>query len=407
MDYWFAEQQARLRHLPATKRYLYQTIGWTSRCLGILGARGTGKTTLMLQHINEHYPASEKALYISLDHPRFQALSLYDFGKEFFAYGGRLLLLDEVHKFAGWAGHVKTLYDACPELQIVFSGSSILQMHDQNADLSRRAVIHYLHGMSFREYLLLKHQQTFPVLSLNDITENHQAHTRKICDRIKPLAHFINYLRIGYYPFFLEGEDVYGLKLTNVINQVLETDLPVAGGVDIRQIAKLKKLIAFLAVNVPSMVNIQKLSSMTEISRPKIYSYLERLHQARLLNLVRQSGSGYKMLSKPDKIYLENPNLAHALSETVNPGTIRETFFLNQIHNALMPHPASPEIAVHTSDYGDFSIIVQDKAYVFEIGGKTKTGKQIRGIDNAYIAADGIESGFGRKIPLWIFGFLY
>lgn len=403
-EYWFAEQEARLRNLPATKRYLYGKIDWSARCLGILGARGTGKTTIMLQRLLESEPGGERALYVSVDHPRFQTFSLYDFGRNFHAYGGRVLVLDEVHKYPNWAGHIKTLYDSCPELQIIFSGSSVLQMQEQDADLSRRAVMYCLHGLSFREFLLFELAESFPALTLENVLQEHASHTREINNRIQPLQHFRNYLQYGYYPFFLEGKDVYSIKLGNVINHVLETDLPQARHIDLRQIGKLKKLLSFLALSAPSRVNIQKLSASTEISRPKVYEYLESLHQARLLNLVRGGKGGYKIISKPDKIYLENPNLARALTEQIHTGTLRETFFVNQLRNACSLRPADSRHTLRTADSGDFLV---NETFTFEIGGKNKGTAQIKGIDNAFIAADEIETGFNAKIPLWLFGFLY
>ncbi|MCF8111924.1 MAG: AAA family ATPase [Desulfobacteraceae bacterium] len=405
MQYWFAEQEARLRNLPTTKRCLYAKIDWSARCLGILGARGTGKTTIMLQRLLESESGGEKALYVSVDHPRFQTFSLYDFGRNFHAYGGRVLVLDEVHKYPNWAGHIKTLYDSCPELQIIFSGSSVLQMQEQDADLSRRAVMYCLHGLSFREFLLFELGESFPALTLENVLQDHASHTREINNRVQPLEHFRNYLHYGYYPFFLEGKDVYSIKLGNVINHVLETDLPQARRIDLRQIVKLKKLLSFLALSAPSQVNIQKLSASTEISRPKVYEYLESLHQARLLNLIRGAKGGYKIISKPDKIYLENPNLACALTEEqIHTGTLRETFFVTQIRNAYALWPAEARHILRSAYNGDFLV---KEAFTFEIGGKNKTAAQIKGVDNAFIAADEIETGFKAKIPLWLFGFLY
>ncbi len=404
MDYWFSEQQARLRNIPDTQRYLYPKIDWSLPCLGILGARGTGKTTMMLQHLREYHQGSAKALYISIDHPKFQAISLYDFGREFFAYGGETLFLDEVHKYENWASHIKALYDLCPGLQIIFSGSSILQLHEQDADLSRRVVLYFLHGLSFREFLLFELGLSLPILGLEDVLQDHLEASQEISTQIRPLEHFESYLRYGYYPFFLEGKEVYGVKLANVISQVLETDLPMARHINFHQVRKLKKLVTFLAENVPSRINIQKLSSLTEISRPSVYEYLECLSQARLLNLVRHPGAGYKKLSKPDKIYLENPNLAYALSENINTGTIREAFFVNQVQNAFSHHPGIVESPIASATQGDF--LVQDK-YTFEVGGKSKGAHQVQNVSQSYVAADGIEAGFGRKIPLWLFGFLY
>lgn len=404
MESWFEEQEARLRSLPSTKRYLYEKIDWSARCLGILGARGTGKTTLMLQHLLSAYQGAGRMLYVSIDHPRFQPLSLHDFGREFHAYGGRVLILDEVHKYPEWPGHIKTLYDSCPDLKIIFSGSSALQMQDLDVDLSRRAVMYHLPGLSFREFLLFELDKHFPALTLNDILQDHAAHARKVNTSIRPLEHFHNYLRYGYYPFFLEGKDTYPLKLANVINHVLETDLPQSRRIDLRQISKLKKLLTFLALTPPAQVNIQKLSASTEISRPKIYEYLASLYQARLLNPVSKGKSGYKILSKPDKLYLENPNLAHTLTEQINTGVLRETFFVNQLLNACTHHPLESGQPLRSAERGDFLV---NGELTFEIGGKSKSDQQIRDVKNAFIAADEIEAGFASKIPLWLFGFLY
>ena len=401
MDTWFAEQQTRLRDLSEIKRYLYPGIDWSSRCIGIQGARGVGKTTMMLQYLVQEYSGSDKGLYVSVDHPKFQAKSLFEFGQDFFSYGGKTLFLDEVHKYEGWAKHIKALYDSCPGLQIIFSGSSILQINDQDADLSRRAVVYSLPGLSFRALLFFECKESFPAISLEDLLHDHVRYSQEVNLRVRPLEHFLNYLRYGYYPFFMEGRDVYPLKLARVINQVLENDLPLARYVDSRQVGKLKKLLFFLFLNVPSEVNMQKLSSQTGISRPKVYEYIESLQSARLLNLIRGGERGYKILSKPDKIYLENPNLAYALCDDVNPGTLRESFFANQIVNTFGSFPAGP---ISTASQGDFFV---KQKFVFEIGGKSKGKKQIKDLENGFVAADGIETGMGRKIPLWLFGFLY
>lgn len=404
MDFWFAEQQARLRMLPDTKRSLYEKIDWAQRCIGIVGARGTGKTTLVLQYLQEHYATSEKALYISIDHPKFQSLSLYEFGEEFFQYGGELLVLDEVHKYQDWSSHIKTLYDSYPKLKMIFSGSSLLKLQKQNADLSRRAVMYHLPGLSFREYLLFEAQEMFMPLTFQELMEQHREIATVVAKRLRPLEYFQNYLKYGYYPFFLEGKDIYRVRLQEVVNQILEGDLPYVNRVDLRQISKLKKLLYMLSVTVPSELNIQKISSATEISRPKVYEYLEYLKDARLLNMVRGVGKGYRVLTKPEKIYLENTNLTYAIADTVNIGTLRETFFVNQIHNAYSSHSAFVTNAIELSKQGDFVVNGQ---YTVEVGGKNKGVRQIQNVEHACIAADGIECGVGKKIPLWLFGFLY
>lgn len=404
MDFWFSEQQARMRFLPDTKRYLFDKIDWNQQCIGLLGARGTGKTTLLLQYIKSKFSNSDKALYISLDHPGFQTISLFESASDFFRYGGEVLILDEVHKYADWSSHVKSIYDNFPTSRLIFSGSSLLKIKEQNADLSRRAVVYYLNGLSFREYLFFSNQLSFSPVSLAELFKTHIEKAKTVTEQIRPLKCFQEYLEYGYFPFFLEGRDIYPVKLAETVNQILERDLMDVCNINVRQIAKLKKLLYMLSVSVPTKLNIQKLSSMTEISRPKIYEYLEYFKQARLINNIRETGKGHKVLSKPDKLYMENPNLSFALARTPDVGTIRESFFVNQIWNALTLNPAFLDDAIEQSENGDF--IIRGK-HIVEVGGKQKGFKQIANIKNAFVAADGVEYGTGRKIPLWLFGFLY
>jgi len=405
MEGFFAEQARLIRTVGAKKRYLYDAIDRDLRCVGILGARGTGKTTLMLQMVKEH-PAggSDRALYVSIDSPYFQAHDLFEFARTFHQQGGEVLFIDEVHKYPDWSVHIKSIYDGLPGLRVVFTGSSLLKIAKQKGDLSRRAVIYHLHGMSFREYINFTRHTAFPSFSLEDILKDHQVVAADICRDLKILRFFKQYLQSGYYPFFLEGENYYRLRLREVINHILEVDLPYISGIEIRQIAKIKKLLYMLAVTLPFAPNIVKLSEATEISRPKLYEYLEHLQDSKLLNLLRRQGRGYAILTKPDKIYLENGNLMHAIAEEMNAGTLRELFFVNQLRNAFSNHPALIDATVELTERGDFFV---KSAYTFEIGGKAKTYDQIKDISNSFIAADDIETGFGNKIPLWLFGFLY
>ncbi len=405
MEGFFAEQARLIRAVGERRRYLYDAVDRDLRCVGILGARGTGKTTLMLQMVREHSAGgSDRALYVSIDSPYFQAHDLFEFAQTFHQHGGEVLFIDEVHKYPDWSVHIKSIYDSLPGLKVFFTGSSLLKIARQKGDLSRRAVIYHLHGMSFREYINFTRHTAFSPFSLEEILKDHQALAADICRDLKILRLFKQYLRSGYYPFFLEGEDYYRLRLREVINHILEVDLPYISGIEIRQIAKIKKLLYMLAVTLPFAPNIVKLSEATEISRPKLYEYLEHLQDAKLLNLLRQRGRGYAILTKPDKIYLENGNLMHAIAEEMNAGTLRELFFVNQLRNAFSNHPALVDATVELTDRGDFWV---KSAYTFEIGGKTKTYDQTKGIKDSYIAADDIETGFGNKIPLWLFGFLY
>ncbi len=404
MENFLREQQRLIAAIRPTQRYLCTQIDWSERCIGILGARGTGKTTLMLQHVKERYGTSDKALYISVDSPFFQAHDLFAFAREFHQLGGELLLVDEIHKYQDWSQHIKAVYDSLPDLKVVFSGSSLLQIAKQKADLSRRAIVFNLHGLSLREYINFSTNSSYPAHTLEEILANHQQIATDLCREIKPLRLFRDYLQVGCYPFFLEGESFYLQKVREVINHILEVDLPFVNRVEPRQISKIKKLLYLLATGVPFVPNIAKLAEATDISRPRLYEYLERLQDARLLNLVRSQGRGYEVLTKPEKILLENSNLMYAITDKVNTGTLRELFFVNQIRNADTLHPGLVDSSVELSGRGDF--IVQSR-HTFEIGGKGKSFRQISGMDDAFVVSDDIEVGFKNKLPLWLFGFLY
>ncbi|MBE0504557.1 MAG: AAA family ATPase, partial [Desulfuromonadales bacterium] len=287
MENFLRDQQRLIEVVSPTKRYLYDRIDWNERCIGILGARGTGKTTLMLQHVREEYGASDKALYVSVDSPYFQAHDLFDFARNFHQLGGVLLLIDEIHKYPDWSLHVKAIYDSFPEMKVIFSGSSLLQITKQKADLSRRAIIFNLHGLSLREYINFTLGKEYPAYSLEELLADHPRIAGDLCKEIKPLRQFRNYLQGGYYPFFLEGESFYTFKVREVINHILEVDLPFVNRIEPRQISKIKKLLYLLATGLPFVPNIAKLAAATDISRPRLYEYLEKLQDARLLNLVR------------------------------------------------------------------------------------------------------------------------
>lgn len=404
MEHFFHEQQRLIAAVIPTKRYLYDLIDWKGRCTGILGARDTGKTTLMLQHIREAYRFGSKALYVSVDSPYFQAHNLFEFAREFHQFGGEALFLDEIHKYPDWSLHIKSIYDSLPELRIIFSGSSLLQIAKQKGDLSRRAVIYNLHGLSLREYINFTHRKEHPVYTLETILSEHQQLAGDLCRQFKPLKEFRAYLQAGYYPFFLEGEQLYKFKVREVINHILEVDLPLVNRIEPRQISKIKKLLYLLATTVPFVPNIAKLSEATDISRPRLYEYLEKLQDAKLLNLVRQQGRGYEVLTRPDKILLENSNLMYAIADEVNTGTLRELYFVNQLRNAYSIHPQLIESTVELAGSGDF--LVKGR-HTFEIGGRKKGFKQVSGVEDAFVVADDIEVGFKNKIPLWLFGFLY
>lgn len=378
------------------KRYLYHQIDWTNRLIAIKGARGVGKTTLLLQYIKEHETKDITFLYASLDDIYFTAHSLVEFAENFYKNGGKVLLLDEVHKYPGWSREIKNVYDSYPELKLVFTSSSILQIFKGYADLSRRAVTYDLLGLSFREYLEMTGVLKLSPLSLAEILDNHTSLESEITKQIRPLKHFKEFLQYGYYPYFIENVDVYHQKLMNSINLTLEYDLPSAQRIEYANIHKLKKLLYILATSVPFTPNISKLSEQIQSTRATVIQYLDHLKNAQILNLLNTDTMGNGYLTKPDKIYLQNTNIMYALApELVNTGNLRETFFYNQLnskHKLTLPKQ------------GDFSV---DKKYTFEIGGKNKTMDQINGIPDGYLAADDIEYGYRNKIPLWLFGFLY
>ncbi len=378
------------------RRYMFSKIPWQERLIGIQGFRGVGKTTLILQYIKEHYGLSDKALYVSLDNIYFSDNRLVDFVKEFVATGGEHLFLDEVHKYKNWSVELKNIYDLHKNLKITFTASSLLEILNSKADLSRRAIVYFMHGLSFREYLNFTLNKNFTVFELDELLKNHRQIANNVLKEIRPLKYFKKYLTKGYYPFFIENEDLYYGKLQSIINMVIEMELPVLKNVEPGKLDKIKQLLYIIAQSVPFKPNISKLGERIGIMRNTVVEYINHLADSKLILKLYADSKGISLLQKPDKIFLENTNLSYALAgENINKGNLRETFFLNQLLNT------------HTVSYpksGDFLV---DNQYLFEIGGKDKTDKQIHGKENAFIAADDIEYGYKNKIPLWLFGFLY
>ena len=282
--------------------------------------------------------------------------------------------------------------------------SSLLQIAQQRGDRSRRVIIYKLHGLSLREYINFVHEKDFPAYALDTLLAEHVSIASALCAQIKPLKLLRDYQQAGYYPFFLQGTALYTFKLREVINQILEVDLPLVERIEPRQISKIKKLLYLLATSGPFVPNIAKLAEATDISRPRLYEYLEKLQDAKLLNLVRSQGRGYDVLTKPDKILLENGNLMFAIANDVNTGALRELYFVNQLRNAHAMHPHVLDSTVELAGSGDFMV---NGRYSFEVGGKKKGFKQIAGLEHANVVADDLEIGFQNKLPLWLFGFLY
>jgi hypothetical protein len=392
--------QNYIRLLEATNttyfRYLYKEIDWDNRLIGITGARGTGKTTMILQHIKSIFTDRSKALYVSLDNIWFTKNSLLELADRFHSYGGTHLFIDEVHRYPNWSIEIKNIYDSYPTLNIVFTGSSILEIYKSNADLSRRAISYHLSGLSFREFLNFELKMEFSTLMLDDILTNHQNIISTITSKIKVLPEFEKYLQYGYYPFYKEGLKSYSAKLQNIVNIILENDLPSVEKIEYSTIVKIKKMLMIISSLVPFSPNLSSLSSEIESNRASTIKYLGYLQKAGLIKLLQAQGNGMSLMSKPEKIYLDNTNIIYALSDSnINKGNLRETFFANQ---CAVNHKLS------ASKHGDFLI---DDKFLFEVGGKNKGYDQIKNIENSYIAMDGIESGFGNKIPLWLFGFTY
>lgn len=379
------------------KRYLYQQISWEHRLICISGARGAGKTTLLLQHIHEQYGTNPKTvLYASLDHIWFSGHSLYDTGEQFVLNGGEVLFLDEVHKYKNWSQEIKNLYDSFPDLKIVFTGSSILEIYKGNADLSRRVVSYFLNGLSFREFLIFEKLLQIEPINLNDILEHHIEHAMAITEKIKILPQFARYLEFGFYPFYKIAKNFYTNQLIQTVNVALDTDLPAIENIDYYTIVKIKKLLYIISTLVPFTPNISQLSEQVGTSRNSLLAFIQYLDRGQIINTLEQNVEALKKLSKPEKLYLNNPNLCYAFSDgTPNVGTLRETFFCNQLKYIA---------TVNASPQTDFLI---NKKFSFEIGGKNKKQKQIVGLENSFLALDHIEVGYGNHIPLWLFGFLY
>jgi len=391
---WSFQQIQRTNTL--FKRYLYNQLDWNARLNIIVGMRGVGKTTMMLQHAREHLPFDNSVIYISIDDIYFTTNSLIDFAEEFNKRGGKYLLIDEVQKYEGWSREVKMIYDNFPEIQITVSGSSAIEILKGEGDLSRRAIINRLQGLSFREFIELKYQQPFPVWTLSEILKNPVEKAFLIATKIKPIKLFEEYIQAGYYPFAVEDERNFQQRMMQIINTIIETDIPAVNSIDYNAVLKMKKLLGIIAESVPFKPNITKLANQLSLSRETFLKYLQLLAKADIISLMYSLVKGVSALNKPEKIYLNNPNIAYLLADSnANTGNIRETFFMNQLQH------------IHNVEYpvkGDFLV---DETYTFEVGGKNKTTQQIAGIENAYVVADNIEIPVGNKIPLWMFGFLY
>ncbi len=392
--------EKHLRKINATPmhftRSIMDTIHWEARLIGIKGARGVGKTTLLLQYIKKNLPIDKATLYVSLDSIWFTENTLSALADQFVKQGGNYLFLDEVHKYPNWSQELKNIYDDYPELKIVFTASSLLEILNARADLSRRAVVYTMQGLSYREYVNLNLGLQLPKYTLSEILDQHVSIASEINKKIKPLQYFNDYLHHGYYPFFQEVPELYFYRIEEVLNLILEIELPLLRKVEVAYIAKLRQLLQIISQSVPFVHNVSKLSERIGVNRNTFVSYLYFLEEAHITRNLYKDAKGITQLQKPNKIYLENTNLQYALSpDQANIGTIRETFFLNQVS------------VHHKLEYIDESDFLVDHQYIFEIGGKSKNHKQIKNLKQSYLALDDLEYGMANKIPLWLFGFLY
>lgn len=370
------------------QRYIYQQINWKNRLIGLIGARGIGKTTLVLQHIKAHLDP-QKTLYVTTEDFYFAQHRLTHLADEFVKAGGLHLVIDEIHKYPDWSRELKLIYDYHPNLQVVFTGSSVLDIKKGSADLSRRAIVYSMQGLSFREYLHLFHKIEIPVYSLDDLLNQRVA----IPSNFRPLPYFADYLRIGYYPFSREMN--FNIRLQQVIDQTLEIDIPSYADMNVSTGRKLKQLMSIVSESVPFKPNMSKIAAMLNISRNNIADYLLYMEEAGMILQLRSKTEGVRALGKVDKIYLDNTNLMQQLgNKNQNVGNVRETFFLNQTR---VQHQ------VNTSAMADFSINDSD----FEVGGKNKGLKQIKNAPKGFVVKADIEQGYLNVIPLWQFGLLY
>ena len=378
-------------------REAMNTIPWEKQLVAIHGSRGVGKTTLMRQYIKLNYGIQAgEALYCMMDSMYFTSHSLLDLAERFHLMGGKHLFLDEVLKYPSWSKEIKEIIDLYPEMKVTFSGSSLLQILNADADLSRRVRSQDLAGLSFRECLRFYHGIELPVFKLEEILSNPDAICTRVCEACHPQPLFESYLRAGYYPFYDGDVEDYYSRIENVVNFIIDQEMTEFCGVDPANTRKLKAMLMFLCDNVPYEVNIAKLASYLELNKATVLSYLSGMKKAELLHLLYSSNVSVTKMQKPDKIYVHNPNILYALGSRENIGTVRECFFVNQLSKG------------HTVEYGktsgDFLI---DGRITVEVGGKDKSFEQIADIPDSYVFADEMEFPVGKKLPLWLAGFLY
>jgi hypothetical protein len=378
------------------ERPFAEKVEWEERLIIIKGFRGVGKTTFLLQYAHRIAKNnSHSVLYVTMDDLVFEKGSLLALADTFYVNGGEVLLLDEIHRYENWSQELKNIYDTYPTLKVVATGSSILHINEGNSDLSRRAVVYEIEGLSFREYLQIETHKRIPIITIDELLKDHVRIAMNIASELRPLEYFYQYLEIGYYPYYLQNKNTYQQKLLNIINLIIEADITLLKNIEPIKVHRIKRLLYMLSTGVPYQPNISKLSTAIEISRPTVMEYLLYLEDAKLISMLRTKEKSYDLLTKPEKIYLEHPNLSYTIAPNhVNQGSVRETFVLNQLKTNQK---------VYATNFGDF---ITESGLTFEVGGKNKVDSQIKDVPNAYLAIDGIEAGAYNRIPIWLFGLL-
>ncbi len=377
-------------------RDFIHTVDWDNRMIGIKGRRGVGKTTLLMQYIKKNFLPDNKILYVSLDNFYFAENRIYDLADNFRKKGGEILVMDEVHRYKGWAIEMKNIYDDFAGLKLIFTGSSLLHLQHARADLSRRAVMYDMPGLSFREFVFFETGLRFPAFNLDSLLTDHIKIAVEMIGKFKPVHLFSNYLQYGYYPYYLENINSFHQKLLEAIHLVVEVDIPQFEMIQTSHIVYLKKLLQIIASSVPFKPNLSAVSQRTGISLNTLKTYLNYLEKAGIISFLHFKAKAMNSLNKPEKLYLDNTNIMYSLSEmNINTGSLRETFLLNQLKQVS---------TVYASEQADF--YVNDK-YTFEVGGESKTRKQIKDVSHSFMVKDNVEVGYENVIPLWLFGFLY
>ena len=398
IDYLYGLLNRQLSATPLTIfRYLYSEIDWNDTLIGIKGPKGCGKSTLLLQHIKRDFSgnALQKVLYLSLDNLWFSSNDVMEIIDYHYTHGGTHVFIDEIHYYKHWQTLLKNLHDNCPGLHIVYTGSSMLQIDRNEGDLSRRQTMYTLRGLSFREFLEFENIIKYQPVTLDELLKRHVEIANDICGKIKVLEHFKKYIEIGYYPFYKTVHKGYYQRLQSVVNQIIEIDYPNIDEVTVSTIRKTKKLLMLLAERVPQLPKMNELYKELETDRNQGLRMLYALQRGGLLQLLSSQIKSTDQMSRPDKIYLDNTTLMCALTMRADMGTLRETFFINQL---------SQNHEVHYPSSGDFLV---DRKYIFEVGGKGKSFDQIKDLENSFLAVDNTDIGRKNRIPLWMFGMMY